>query len=178
MSACVYNCIFLLGLAYPSDCDISAIFFTRFSTKWNSPYVVRAFLFEIIPVTLILYAEPPLRRHRAQLLFSVKLAVCCVYLTAKNRHGAQLGVFGPIGIRLVPSLCKMVTTVNTGKIAIHYMCSLLGESVNINKYSLGFKHSVVPTNICLHFISFIGGGNMSGGRKPKTCSKSLTNLIT
>jgi len=105
-----------------------------------------------MPVASILYAEPALRRHGAQLLFSVKPAVCCVYLTAKSRHGAQLGVIGPIGIRLVPSLCKMVTTANTGKIAIHYMCSLLGERVNINKYSLGFKHSVLPTNICLHFI--------------------------
>jgi len=31
---------------------------------------------------------------------------------------------------------------------------------------------------CIMAISFIGGGNVSTRRKPPTCHKSLTNIIT
>jgi hypothetical protein len=118
-------------------------FFTRFSTKLNSPCVV--------PFWNNACCLNPLCRgglKEAPGPITVPCKTCSVLCVLDSQEQAC----SPIGIRLVPSLCKMVTTANTGKMAIHYMCSLLEERVNINKYSLGFKHSVVPTNICLHFI--------------------------
>jgi len=67
--------------------------------------------------------------------------------------------------------------------SVIFLLIILTVTMSRSFYSLWFMTYGVLCHFQQYFIyimafSFIGGGNRSTGRKPPTCCKLLTNLIT